>query len=243
MANSSTANVLIGAGLDMVAVKAKIAAAKKGKTKEQKACIDFFASDYNLGCGGCLSSARVMSMEEYQKRVGARSASLDLRNRAIAKVGLDESEISEIAPICLSAYVFDDLFWTKAENGVAVSSQFCVTWLFFSSTQMYVYSYTFDMISDNTVEETHDFFYQDITCFKTINKLVEKIVNEEKSCLKNPKGCLGLGDSTYKQNYIVDILEITVPGKSYAVWMRDAGSQTQSIQAAKAMLRERKFLK
>ena len=153
------------------------------------------------------------------------------------KIGLDESEISEISPICLSSYVFDDDAWVKVEGNIAVSSQYCVSWIFFSATQMYTYSYTFDMTSDNTWEVTNDFFYQDITCFTTENKLVERIMTE------TGKGCFGKGESSYKQNYIVDTLKITVPGTSYIVSMRDAGAQAQSIQPAKAMLRERKFVK
>ena len=178
-----------------------------------------------------------MSMDEYQRKIGERCNSLNLKTKAMDKIGLDESEISEISPICLSSYVFDDDAWVKVEGNIAVSSQYCVSWIFFSATQMYTYSYTFDMTSDNTWEVTNDFFYQDITCFTTENKLVERIMTE------TGKGCFGKGESSYKQNYIVDTLKITVPGTSYIVSMRDAGAQAQSIQAAKAMLRERRFVK
>lgn len=231
-------DLIIGAAIDSAQAKKALAEAKKGKSKEQKDVIDFFASEYGgSGCGCLGRGSKSMSMEEYQRKVGDRCNSLNLKARAMEKIGLDESEISEIPPICLNAYVFDDDTWKKIEGNIAVSSQYCVSWIFFSATQMYTYSYTFDMTSDNTWENTNDFFYQDITCFATENKIVERIMTE------SGKGCFGHGESSYKQNYVVDTLQITVPGSSYTISMRDAGAQAQSIQAAKAMLRERKFVK
>ncbi len=212
--------------------------AKKGKSKEQCDAIEFFAEELGgTGCGCLGGRNRVITMEEYQKRVANYCNNLNLKTKAMAKIGLDESEISEIPPICLSSYVFDDSVYVKVENGVAVSSQYCVSWIFFSSTQMYTYSFIFDMTSDNTWELTNDFFYQDITCFTTESKVVEKIVSEM------GKGCLKSKESVFKQNYVVDTLKIVVPNSTYSVTMRDAGAQASSIQAAKAMLRERKFIK
>lgn len=230
--------LIAGAAMSAAQQKQALANAKKGKTKEQKDIIDFFASEYGgAGCGCLNKSSRSMSMDEYQKRVGERCNQLNLKAKAMMKIGLDESEISEIAPICLNSYKFDDDAYVKVENNVAVSSKYCVSWIFFSATQMYTYSFTFDMTSDNTWEETNDFFYQDITCFTTRNKVVERIITE------TGKGCFGKGESTYKSNYVVDTLEITVPGRSHTISMRDASVQAQSIQAAKSMLRERKFVK
>lgn len=234
----SVLSIFAGAAIDVAQQKKELADAKKGKTKEQKDVIDFFASDFGGSGFGCLRKGfRSMSVDEYQKKVGERCNSLNLKSKAMAKIGLDESQISEISPICLSSFVFDDDAWVKVDGDVAVSSKYGVTWIFFSATQMYPYSFIFDMTSDNTWETTKDFFYQDITCFTTESKLVERILTE------TGKGCFGKGESTYKQNYVVDTLNITVPGSSFCISMRDAGNQAQSIQAAKAMLRERKFVK
>ncbi len=224
--------------IETVKAKKALAELKKGKSKEQRDVIDFFASEYGgSGCGCLKRGLKSMSMDEYQRKIGERCNSLNIKNRAMEKIGLDESEINEIPPICLSSYVFDDDAWVNVDGNVAVSSKYCVSWVFFSATQMYTYSYTFDMTSDNTNEITNDFFYQDISCFTTESRLVERIMTE------TGKGCFGKGESSYKQNYIVDTLKITVPGTSYIVSMKDAGAQAQSIQAAKAMLRERKFVK
>ena len=120
-------------------------------------------------------------------------------------------------------------------GGVAVTSQYALTWIFFSKTQIYTYKYIFDTTSDTTWEFTNDFFYTDITCLSTCRNLREKIDAVPS------KGCFKSGESYVKNNYVVDTFEIIVPGTSYKFSMRDAESYEASIQAAKAMLREKKF--
>ena len=230
-------SILAETALDEAKAIVALKKAKKGKSKEQCDAMDFFSENIIGSKKGCLGSKNhIISLNEYQKRVANMCNKFNVRARAIEKIGLDESEISEIPPICLSSYVFDDDVSIKIVDGVAVSSQYCVSWIFFSTTQMYTYTFTFDMISDNTWEVTNDFFYQDITCFTTESKIVERIV------VVPGKGCLRRKSSALKQNYVVDTLQIIVPNSSYRVSIRDAGSQANSIQAAKAMLRER-FIK
>ena len=178
-----------------------------------------------------------MTMNQYQQIVSNKLYSLNLKQRAMDKIGLDESEINEIPPIVLSGYDFDsnDVL-VRVIDDVAVSSRFSVSWIFFSATQLYAYTYTFETISDNTWEQTQDFFYQDITSFTTLQKVVEKIDITSTGCIKK-------GENIMKNNYIVDSLKIIVPGNSFSFSMRNNESLEQSIQAAKAMLRERKFAK
>lgn len=91
------------------------------------------------------------------------------------------------------------------------------------------------MTSDNVVEICKEYFYRDITCFETCHEIVEKITT-------GAKGCLG-SENVTKNNYTIDWFKITVPDSSFSVTMRNAGAQMQSVQAAKALLREKKFLK
>lgn len=224
---------LAGTGADAAAEKAKLEHMKKGKSIEQQNAIDFFMLDTS-GCG-CGSKSPKMTMGEYQQLVSNRLYNLNLKQKAMDKIGLDESEIQEIPPIVLSGYVFEgDDVMVNVVDGVAVSSRFSVSWIFFSATQLYAYTYTFETISDNTWEKTQDFFYQDITCFTTVQKVVEKIDYSIVGCIKK-------GENAVKNNYVVDILEIIVPGTSFSFAMRNNPTLEESLQAAKAMLRERKF--
>lgn len=216
---------------------------KRGKSEEQKRVIDFFLKE--AGCfSGCMSgcvSKSTMNIDEYQQMVANRLFSLNLRERALEKIALDESEIQEIPPIVLSGYAFDDVtptndVWVKIEDDVAVASRFAASWIFFSATQIYIYTYKFDMTSDDTWETTQDFFYQDITSFMTRERVVEKIDTHLTGCLKK-------GIQAEKNNYIVNSLRIVVPNDSFSFSMRNNETLEQSLQAAKAMLRERKFVK
>ncbi|MBR0277414.1 MAG: hypothetical protein IJQ50_03000, partial [Clostridia bacterium] len=239
---------LIGMGADEAARKQELIRLKKGKTNEQKDCIDFFTTTNQGGCGclgggGCLGgSSSTMTMDEYISKVQEKCRMLNIRARAINRLGIDENEIvSLIDPICLYSFKFSKIDksypWIKLENQNAVSSRYMVTWLFFSENQVYVYSYTFDMTSDDVWEYCCEYFYQDITCFETTHEIKEKIDTSI------AQGCLKSGETVTKNNYTVESFRIIVPGDYYTVSMRDAGTQMQSVQAAKALLREKKFSK
>lgn len=226
-----------GSMYDKAVKTATLKSMKVGKTSEQKKVIDFFFnSDGDKGCRKLFGVLSNMSMQEYIQMVQKKCGEFDTRARAIEKIGLDESEIQEIEPIKLMSFVYDDDVEMKYEEKVVVSNRFAISWIFFSSLQMYTYTYIFDMMSDDTWEITNDFFYSDITCFKTAHLIKEKID-------VNVLGCLNGKVSGVKKNYVVDTLDIIVPGYEYSFSMRDNEASERSIQAAKAMLREKKFLK
>ena len=233
----SLSTAAASAAAQQVAEQLRIQNMKKGKTAEQKRIIDFF---FNVGNEkkGCLSKGGYgLTMNEYLKIVQDKVNVLNSKAKAIEKIGLDESEIQEIAPIILASFLYDDDALIKVENGQAVSSQYAITWIFFSATQIYTYKFIFDTTSDNTWEFTNDFFYTDITCFSTSRMLKEKID------VKISQGCMKSGEDYIKNNYIVDKFEIIVPGTSYSFSMRNSDTFERSLQAAKAMLREKKFKK
>lgn len=231
----SLLGVLFGVGAERAEAKQRLAQKKNGKSLEQKAVIDFFAVD--VGGAGCLGKAdKTMTFEQYQQKVLERCNSLRIKERAEAKIGVDPTQLREINPICLSGFVFDDDVDIRVSDGYAVSSQYSVSWIFFSALQIYTYTLTFDMESDDMWEVTRDFFYQDITSFATETKIVEKIVESAGGCFSKT--------STYtKKNYRVDTLELKVPNDGYCFSMRNNENLARSISAAKAMLRERKFMR
>ena len=209
---------------------------KKGKTEEQKQAIDYlFGENESQGCG-CLSQLTTITNQQYMAIVQRKCEEFDTRARALEKIGLDPSQVQEIPPIVLSSFVYDDDCHVRVDNGVAVSSQYSITWIFFSATQMYTYKYVFDTTSSDTWEITNDFFYGDITCFTTGHSVKEKIR------VTAAKGCLGT-ETVNKSRYVVDTLEVIVPGTKYIVSLTNSPTVEQSIQAAKAMLREKKYSK
>ena len=228
-------SIILNAAAEIAAETAKREAMKKGKSDEQKQVIDFLFKVGNGGCG-CLGSGSGMTMQAYIELVQRKCKAMNLEQKALKKIGLDPSEVQEIPPIVLSSFVYDDDCLIRVDGNIAVSSQYSVTWIFFSATQMYTYQYIFDTTSDNTWEITKDFFYTDVTCFSTEQAIKEKID------ITAGKGCLS-SESVAKNHYVVDTLELIVPGANYSFSLRNSETIEQSIQAAKAMIREKKYSK
>lgn len=232
----SITNMAANAAATAAAENARKEALKKGKSEEQKKVIDFlFLVGPGGGCGSSSGSGKSsMTMQEYINLVQRKCQGLNLQARALQKIGLDASQVQEIPPVMLSSFVYDDDCLIRVDNNIAVSSQYSITWIFFSATQMYTYKYIFDTTSDNTWEFTKDFFYTDITCLSTAREVKEKID------ITRGSGCSS-SETVTKNHYVVDTLEIIVPGTSYRFSLRNSDTIEQSIQAAKAMVREKKY--
>lgn len=244
-------------------LKLYLASLKKGKNPEQCKAIDYLCTPdedeaAKKGCfkkkkkkkkKGCFSkSDAIWDMTDYCNHVQVTVNALNLKQRAIEKIGLDESQISEIPPVVLSSFVFKNanvkkLFCKSEESNIKgeyrnVSNQYSVTWIFFSATQIYTYTYTFDTMSDDSWEYTRDFFYSDITCIRTEHEVEERIYSRSKGCglffwKKNVE--------YFHNNRHWDTLQITVPNDFYSFTCKTTDTIEQSIQAAKAMIREKKY--
>ena len=185
----------------------------KNKTKEQQDVIKYFLLDR-----GCLTS--VISDNQYAKMVAKKRDSLKLRERALQSIGLDEDEINEIPPACFEGYHFKNSYWGRRADGIWVTSKYQVAWLFFSSTQLYIYNCIFDMTADGKEEETREFFYKDVTSLSTATKIEE---NKEKN--------------TTIEN---SVFRLVVPGASIEVDLNGVKDSSSIIQAMKQKLREKK---
>ena len=231
---------------------------KRGRTAEQCRCIEFIYSPDEAakrGClgkkkkkkkGGCLSKEYEMDMEEYLAYVQKTVDSLNLKERALAKIGLDESQVTEIEPIVLNSFIWkgDDVVtkWEETEkvgHWLGATNKYSVTWIFFSDTQIYTYNYTFNTTTNVVSEFTRDFFYSDITCIRTEHEVAEKLKTELAGC-----GCFKKKEAKYHYDLLhYDYLQITVPGDSYSFYCRTTDTLEQSIQATKSMIREKKINK
>ncbi|MDL2252167.1 hypothetical protein LJC12_04885 [Odoribacter sp. OttesenSCG-928-J03] len=199
----------------------------KGRTPEQKKVIKYF-----YGEGGCLSSG--LKDEDYDAMVYAKAQSIDFREKALNKIGLDESEVSEIEPVHFEGYWFDEkkTFAKRGNDKLWRSSAYQLTWIFFSSTQIYVYQYTFNMDEDGKKESTEEYFYKDITNFSTTSDTIEKYAPDKVSCK---------GDVTYaRKNVDASRFTITVPGDKFFCSMEQNDYTERAIQGMKAKLREKK---
>ncbi|MEE1195395.1 MAG: hypothetical protein UHS54_00715 [Lachnospiraceae bacterium] len=222
-------NMVNQAASDAAAKQQEMQMLLRGKNSEQQAVIKFFYG----ASGGCMSSG--MTVEEYRQKVRARLNGLDTKSMALRKLGIDEEEVQEIAPVTFEGYVFND----KVDNLVArattntwVSSEYMITWLFFGEREVFIYQYSFSMTSDSKKENTMQYFYQDVTNFTASSETYQKLVAES-------SGCMG-GTQYMQASANADEFKIVVPGDTLRCSMTPNDSTDAAIRGMRNKLREMK---
>jgi hypothetical protein len=194
----------------------------KNRNDEQKKVIRYFAVD------GCLS--KTMADKDYDELVKTSISGQDFKKKALDKIGLDESELKEIDPVHFEGWAYGNniSFAKRGKDGLWRSSAFQVSWLFFSSTQVYLYQNTIHFDKDDKKVATEEYFYKDITNFSTSTDTVETPYwdpKQKKSLLENI-------DSNR--------FALTVPGDKFYCSLEQNDYTERAIQAMKAKLREKK---
>lgn len=188
-----------------------------GKNEEQRKVIEYF-----LKQEGCLS--KNMTDDEYLALVFRKRDSLNLKQKALSKIGLDEDELQEIPPIMFEGFTFNNAWSKKRANGNWISSAYQVSWLFFSATEVYIYQYTMNMDEDKKSESTEEYFYRDVTSFNTRTET------------ENAKDIHGNKIEVESNKFA-----IIVPGAALCVALDDTNGDFESaIQGMKQKLREMK---
>ena len=195
----------------------------QGKNEEQRKVISYLF-DKPISGGGCFSSDVYLSDDEFMKIVKAKRDSLNLRQKAINKIGLDEDELSEMPPVCFEGFFFKDAWTKKNKANLYVSSCYQVSWIFFSSDQIYLYQYVIYLDEDKKKESTEEYFYSDVTSFAT---------RTETESAKNNEGV--------KFEVETNKFAMIVPGATLTVALEDsAGDFEEAIKRMKYKLREKK---
>ncbi len=210
--------------------KSELKSALKGRTSEQKKVIKYF-----YGEGGCLSYISPgLKDADYDAMLTEKIKSMDFKRKALNKIGLDESEVTEIEPVHFEQFAYEspNILAKLGKDGKWRSTCYQLSWIYFSSTQIYVYQYTLNMNDDSKKESTEEYFYKDITNFSTVSDTVEKSVAVKVSCK---------GEVTYgRKNIDTDRFAVVVPGDKFLCAMTANEKSESSIQGMKAMLREKK---
>ena len=195
----------------------------RGKNEEQRKVISYLF-DKPITQGGCMSDDTFMSDEEFMQIVRNKRDSLDLYKKAIDKIGLDEDELAEMPPVCFEGFVFENVWAKKNKKGEYVSSSYQVSWIFFSSDQIYLYQYIIYLDEDKKKESTEEYFYADVTSFST---------RTQTESAKNSAG--------EKWEVETNKFAMIVPGATLTVAVEDsAGDFEDAIRRMKYKLREKK---
>ena len=223
-------NIAAGTAADVAARTKEMSDLCRGKNSEQQSIIKFF---YGAG-GGCLSKSG-MTYQQYQEKVFARLKKLNTRQMALKKLGIDEDEVREIEPVSFEGFLYTD----KNDNLVAragsgwVSSDYQITWIFFGERELFIYQYSFSMISDSKRENTMQYFYQDVTNFAAASETYQKWTSQPAG------GCKGGVDYT-QVSTDADEFKIVVPGDTLKCSMTPTDNTDAAIRGMRNKLREMK---
>lgn len=108
----------------------------------------------------------------------------DMKSRAIKKLGLDETEVNEIAPISFSGYKYsgNGLQWQVGKDGRFRTNRYEAVMFLFSENEVHCYSYEFSLTDSSSQRESTDvYFYQDIVSVSTQTDGTQASVGNGKS--------------------------------------------------------------
>jgi hypothetical protein len=195
----------------------------KNRSNEQKQVIRYFC------IGGCFT--KTISDSAYDALVQAHLNKMNFKQRGLAKIGLDESELQEIKPVNFEGFYYKGkkTYAKIGKDGLWRSSAYQVSWLFFSATQVYLYQYTFNLNEDGKSEITEEYFYKDITNISTSSDTVETLCWDPKSKKLKPENV----DSNRFS------LSASSGDRLYCSLQQNESTE-RAIQAMKSKLREKK---
>lgn len=152
----------------------------------------------------------------------------DIRKRALTKLGIDEDEVREIAPIQFEGYDYSGATqFRKGADGVGRTNLYETVLLFFSSNEVHCYHYKFNTVdaSSNGIEMTDVYFYPDVVTVST---------NSETRNFTD--SATGKPVTIASEEFVLR----TSGGNTLNVSLRDAAEAQRSINAMRQLLRQKK---
>lgn len=199
----------------------------KGRSEDQQQIIHYFCDER-----GCLSKG--IPDSDFDANKVRQISALNLKQKALNKLGIDEDQVKEVDPICLEGPAYKTSTWRRRGGDQTNRySAYQVTYIFCSSDQVYAYQYTINLDSDEKKERAEEYFYKDITNFTSID-------DTEEFEFEVTKG--GCRPSTEIQRIKVNTntFKIAVPGDAFECSMISNSEIEGQIQALKAKFREKK---
>lgn len=142
------------------------------------------------------------------------------KDDALAKLGLDESEVTEAAPVCISGYSFDNsLLVKRGMDGKWRSDRYETWYMFFSSNEVHCCKKAIKTTENWKTVSTDVYFYKDIVSVST--------TSESKTVLNK------------KIDYDCFVLT-TAGGTAFKVSLKDVDDAQRSVNAMRSLLRAKK---
>ncbi len=165
---------------------------------------------------------KFISDADYERSVATKLA--NLRERAINRLGIDSDEVNEIEPIEFSAFKYLGCRKVKkGKDGYLRTDVYESVYLFFSQNEVHCYTYNFNTCEDKERESTDVYFYNDIVSVSTTSETAT------------------IEDNGVEQEINYEAFKlVTAGGTSLTVVIRDRDAVQRSINAMRALLREKK---
>ncbi|MCL2759338.1 MAG: hypothetical protein FWD22_03920 [Treponema sp.] len=223
------------------------------RTDEQDRALHYFSEKNKKGCIGTIKGcfkkkpapkvAKVkkkgcfpkklgfMSDADYDALVASVMKRLDLKNKGLTKLALDESQVEKTIQFGNYLWYNDEGEFASGaklgEDGKWRSTTYESTFIFFTRNQIAAYQITFHLDWEKHEEDTFEYHYKDITALQTSTKHEDKID-------------LDIGDTVFK--CYKNELYIKVPNDSFKINLgnKPTAEEESAIQGMKSLLREKK---
>lgn len=164
---------------------------------------------------------------ELEKFYDKTVASMNVKQSAMKKIGIDEEDVKEVAPFSIHGQTYDGWYRFGADGNIRTDDRE-ITWLFFSKDQVYLYTVSFSLTGRNRkIENTQEFFYSDIVSVSTGS--ISKTLNTQKSA--------GGGK---EETVEAEEFRLVVPGDKISFAFTSNNDISRSVQAMKTKIREKK---
>jgi len=175
--------------------------------------------------------AGVLSDAKYDEYIKSYVDGLNLKKTALSKFDLDESELNELPPVCLSDYYFDEkdplIAVKKGKDRKDRSSAYQVSWLFFSSEQVCIYQYTLNFNTNGEKKVSQQYYWKDIVNFTTLDETKTIYVPQK-------------GGMPKVKTVNIKLFSLIVPGDKFNCSMPDDESFDKVLRGMKSKLNEKK---
>ncbi len=184
---------------------------------------------------GCFGKKPACSDEEYDNLILNRIKEIASKEVALRRIGVDESQVAEIKPVCFLGFEEESGVLSRYGNdGRFRTSQYSVSWLFSGDNQIFVFSAFMDLLTHKTKSITREYFYKDITNFSSIFSNYEYEIRTPK------QGCLSKGYDSALKKVEIQKFSITVPNDNFSCSVSGSANVERIILDLKLKLREKK---
>ena len=159
------------------------------------------------------------------------------KDDALAKLGLDESEVTEAAPVCISGYSYEGTgLVKKGADGKWRSNKYETWYLFFSSNEVHCCKKTIKTTENWKTESTDVYFYKDIVSVSTSSETISVLFDPFG---KNASNAALTKQNTMQIDYDCFVLT-TAGGTAFKVSLKDVDDAQRSVNAMRSLLRAKK---